>query len=466
MAVIITNTSGDTVATLSDATLNRTAAPIVLVGRGYGGFTKVLNEDLYRILENFASAAAPQNPVPGMIWYSSETLSMQYYNGTSWSNFSGGTTQTFLQTSPPTNPADDLIVGDLWFDTDDGNHPYRWSGTAWVSFRDLSYEAAVAESADNAYQTALDRIAVTAYATATSSDRIAVAADKATVSQAKSDVLDAQAEINQKVVQANAAATAAANSAASAAVSAPVYAYADRETANDSVSNGQRFRISGADGTGVYEYIRVGADFSTATLVTDWAGANAVSSLTTRVTDVEGIKSNVKSALSPKGVAPSSRSPDRTVFAASRTGSGQMGTERTHTSIQTLPGSRRSRLHRSISQGLSFPVPEAARRSQAMAESSRHTIARGTSSARTRRGRTQRTPRERRRLVRSWSPATASNRSACRRHTAVTTSLQSGTELGSSGSTSRPQEQPPGIRSRASRMLTGSARSPMASRTS
>jgi hypothetical protein len=38
--------------------------------------------------------------------------------------------------------------------------------------------------------------------------------------------------------------------------------------------------------------------------VTDWAGANAVSSLTTRVTDVEGIKSNVKSALSPKGVVP------------------------------------------------------------------------------------------------------------------------------------------------------------------
>ena len=36
---------------------------------------------------------------------------------------------TFRQTSAPSARS----VGDIWFDTDDGDHPYRWSGTAWLS---------------------------------------------------------------------------------------------------------------------------------------------------------------------------------------------------------------------------------------------------------------------------------------------------------------------------------------------
>lgn len=36
--------------------------------------------------------------------------------------------QTFYQTSAPTA----ISVGDIWFDTDDSNKMYRWSGSAWV----------------------------------------------------------------------------------------------------------------------------------------------------------------------------------------------------------------------------------------------------------------------------------------------------------------------------------------------
>ena len=36
---------------------------------------------------------------------------------------------SFFQTSAPTATA----TGDLWFDTDDSNKPYRWSGSAWVA---------------------------------------------------------------------------------------------------------------------------------------------------------------------------------------------------------------------------------------------------------------------------------------------------------------------------------------------
>ena len=41
---------------------------------------------------------------------------------------------TFYQSTPPTATA----VGDLWVDTDDNNHLYRWDGTEWVDIQDKS----------------------------------------------------------------------------------------------------------------------------------------------------------------------------------------------------------------------------------------------------------------------------------------------------------------------------------------
>jgi hypothetical protein len=42
-------------------------------------------------------------------------------------------TRTFRSPNPPTGA---LRVGDLWFDTNDGNRQYRWSGSAWVDVSD------------------------------------------------------------------------------------------------------------------------------------------------------------------------------------------------------------------------------------------------------------------------------------------------------------------------------------------
>ncbi len=40
----------------------------------------------------------------------------------------------FFQVNNP--PTTERAVGDLWYDTDDGNKQYRWSGSAWVVYRD------------------------------------------------------------------------------------------------------------------------------------------------------------------------------------------------------------------------------------------------------------------------------------------------------------------------------------------
>ncbi len=48
-----------------------------------------------------------------------------------------GKNKVYRQTTAPTNtPPGTLLTGDLWFDSDDGNKTYRWSGTAWVDTSD------------------------------------------------------------------------------------------------------------------------------------------------------------------------------------------------------------------------------------------------------------------------------------------------------------------------------------------
>jgi hypothetical protein len=59
-----------------------------------------------------------------------------------------GKTKAYYQTTAPTG---DLNEGDIWFDTDDGNKQYYYTGTAWVSVQDTAIAAA--QSAATAAQT-------------------------------------------------------------------------------------------------------------------------------------------------------------------------------------------------------------------------------------------------------------------------------------------------------------------------
>jgi hypothetical protein len=69
-----------------------------------------------------------------------------------------GKTKAYYQTTEPTT---DLNEGDIWFDTDDGNKQYYYTGTAWVSVQDTAIAAAdaaavAAAAAATAAQTTAD----------------------------------------------------------------------------------------------------------------------------------------------------------------------------------------------------------------------------------------------------------------------------------------------------------------------
>ena len=62
-----------------------------------------------------------------------------------------GKTKAYYQTTAPTTG---MTEGDIWFDTDDGNKQYYYTGTAWVSVQDTAIAAA--QAAATAAQTTAD----------------------------------------------------------------------------------------------------------------------------------------------------------------------------------------------------------------------------------------------------------------------------------------------------------------------
>jgi hypothetical protein len=55
-----------------------------------------------------------------------------------------GKNHIYRQTTAPDGSVYALVEGDVWFDTDDGNKQYYWTGSAWVSVQDTSIAAATA----------------------------------------------------------------------------------------------------------------------------------------------------------------------------------------------------------------------------------------------------------------------------------------------------------------------------------
>ena len=81
-----------------------------------------------------------------------------------------GKNHIYRQASAPDGSVYPLVEGDCWFDTDDGNKQYYWTGSAWVSVQDLAIQAAATAAAAAAAG------AAAAQSAATAADAAAVAA--------------------------------------------------------------------------------------------------------------------------------------------------------------------------------------------------------------------------------------------------------------------------------------------------
>src|SRR6056300_1068032 len=126
-----------------------TDTSLTFPGRNVTGYGQIIAENFLGLLENFASATQPVNPIEGQLWYDSANGVLQIWDSTAWkaaSNIQKGPTEPSVETSK---------IGELWVDTT--NQQLRiCTGTRWIlvgpqesSIDGLRYGPAVEQIADS-----------------------------------------------------------------------------------------------------------------------------------------------------------------------------------------------------------------------------------------------------------------------------------------------------------------------------
>jgi hypothetical protein len=123
MAYQINKTDGTIVATVADGQIDDRSTDITLIGKNYSGFGEIFNENLVKILENFAESTQPDHPLRGQIWFDSSQSKLKVYNGVSFVPVSSAT----ISSAQPST----LAIGDLWYD-DVGEQLFFFDGTSAI----------------------------------------------------------------------------------------------------------------------------------------------------------------------------------------------------------------------------------------------------------------------------------------------------------------------------------------------
>lgn len=121
MAYTINRTDGTAIATVSDGQIDQASTDITLIGKNFSGFGEYINENLVKMLENFASDSQPVAPLTGQLWYDVTENRIKVYAGTEWRAV--GTSALASQ-----RPLD-ISSGDFWFNIVD-RQLYFFDGTA------------------------------------------------------------------------------------------------------------------------------------------------------------------------------------------------------------------------------------------------------------------------------------------------------------------------------------------------
>lgn len=94
--------------TIADGTIDTTTG-LTLVGKNYSGYGEILNENLVKLLEHFASSSQPSAPLSGQLWWDLTNGLLKVYTGSTFKVISGSTASA----SQPSGST----TGDLWWDT-------------------------------------------------------------------------------------------------------------------------------------------------------------------------------------------------------------------------------------------------------------------------------------------------------------------------------------------------------------
>jgi microcystin-dependent protein len=112
--------------TVEDNSIN-TETSMKLPGRLTTDYGQSVNENFLHLLENFANASPPANPVEGQLWYDTtqDVDQLKIYDGTNWVAAGG------LKKGPFEPDISNSVAGDLWVNTST-SQLYLYTGSGWL----------------------------------------------------------------------------------------------------------------------------------------------------------------------------------------------------------------------------------------------------------------------------------------------------------------------------------------------
>lgn len=122
MSYKLNKTDGELLVELADGQIDDTTTDVTLVGKNFKGFGEAFNENFIKMLENFASSGAPQNPLVGQLWYDTSDQRLKLYDGNTFRTSGGPIVSAFQP---------DMVAGDIWIDNAN-NKMYFFDGTDLV----------------------------------------------------------------------------------------------------------------------------------------------------------------------------------------------------------------------------------------------------------------------------------------------------------------------------------------------
>lgn len=123
MTVTINKTDGTVLATVADGTVDTSSTNIALIGRLYRNYGELINENMVKLLENFANTSSPSSPIIGQLWYDKTAETIKVYRDTGFVPLARITSSSAEPNSPGT--------ADLWYDLADEQLKY-YSGSQWI----------------------------------------------------------------------------------------------------------------------------------------------------------------------------------------------------------------------------------------------------------------------------------------------------------------------------------------------
>lgn len=122
MTTTINKTNGAVLTTIADGAVDLSATNIALIGRLYRNYGELVNENLVKLLENFANGTSPSAPLVGQLWFDTVERRLKLFRSTGFVPMAVSSSSS----AEPGSPA----VADFWYDTDDAQLKF-YTGTTW-----------------------------------------------------------------------------------------------------------------------------------------------------------------------------------------------------------------------------------------------------------------------------------------------------------------------------------------------